>query len=178
MLLGSLAAILSSLGEIATLKGDRADVSEVFGPGRFTSQASHFDLCPGTAMDIRTGYDFSIGVDRDRAREQRRSEKPKLLIGSPPCAAFSVLQNLAADTPAWRAKLRQGLSHLEFVCELYKEQIADGNFFLHEHPGRAASWALWRPCRECRSLTVTNAHLGCGPQTVTDRRSFSNRRNG
>ena len=30
--------------------------------------------------------------------------------------------------------------HLDFVCELYKEQVDNGRYFLHEHPERAGSW--------------------------------------
>ena len=34
--------------------------------------------------------------------------------------------------------------HLNFVCELYRIQIKNGTYFLHEHPGPALSWKL--PC--------------------------------
>jgi len=30
--------------------------------------------------------------------------------------------------------------HLEFVCELYRDQVAAGRYFLHEHPETATSW--------------------------------------
>ena len=42
-------------------------VSELFGPGRVSVAASHMNLAPGTAMDIRTGFDFSDAPDRVRA---------------------------------------------------------------------------------------------------------------
>ena len=45
---------LSAMGE------GRVHVSELFGPGRFTSRASAFDLMPGMAMDLRTGFDFNL----------------------------------------------------------------------------------------------------------------------
>eukprot|EP00971_Amphidinium_carterae_P289170 5741859-Amphidinium_carterae.2 len=72
----------------------RSDVAEFFGPGRFTSQAHLFDLLPGTAMDIRTGYDFGLEEDRERARLRITTEKPALLVGSPLCIAFSMMQRL------------------------------------------------------------------------------------
>ena len=31
---------------------------------------------------------------------------------------------------------------MEFVCELYLEQIKAGRLFLHEHPAAATSWSL------------------------------------
>ena len=38
---------------------------------------------------------------------------------------------------------RDGLEHLTFACELYKDQIDSKRFFLHEHPAQARSWDLW-----------------------------------
>jgi hypothetical protein len=32
--------------------------------------------------------------------------------------------------------------HMEFVTELYREQVLGGRYFLHEHPLCATSWAL------------------------------------
>ena len=55
--------LLSALGETG------AHIAEVFGPGRFTSRARRFDLRPGTAMDLRTGYDFNKESDRARAHD-------------------------------------------------------------------------------------------------------------
>ena len=34
----------------------------------------------------------------------------------------------------------EGLLHLRFVCSLYRQQVASGRFFLHEHPASAVSW--------------------------------------
>ena len=67
---------------------------------------------------------------------------PLLLVGSPRCAAFSQLQNLAKDSERWRALAREGMQHLTLVCELYKKQIDGERFFLHEHPVQARSWGL------------------------------------
>ena len=67
--LGELSVVLSSFGFC------RTGVSEVFGRGRFTSRVSAFDLPPGTAMDIRTGYEFSIEGDRERTMITLRAEK-------------------------------------------------------------------------------------------------------
>ena len=38
-----------------------------------------------------------------------------------------------------RERLR-AVVHLEFVCELYREQMAAGRYFLHELPTSASSW--------------------------------------
>eukprot|EP00959_Pyramimonas_sp_CCMP1952_P208782 4367113-Pyramimonas_sp.AAC.1 len=72
-----LCALLAAFGDW------RLAVSELYGPGRFTSRSSAFDLEPGTAYDIRTGYDFSQEGDRQRAQATIELEQPLLITGSP-----------------------------------------------------------------------------------------------
>ena len=128
---------LSAMGE------GMVHVSELFGPGRFTSRASAFDLMPGMAMDLRTGFDFNLEQDRVQARVIIEEEKPWLIIGSPMCAAFSPLMALNPNTDKVKQAMVEGVQHLFFVCEIYKTQISHGRFFLHEHPKAATSWGLW-----------------------------------
>ena len=45
-------------------------------PGRFTVRARRFDLRPGTAMDLRTGYDINKEADRLRASACQTNEMP------------------------------------------------------------------------------------------------------
>ena len=40
------------------------------------------------------------------------------------------------------AKLAAAQIHMDFVCRLYKKQLAAGRHFLHEHPDGATSWKL------------------------------------
>ena len=94
-------------------------VSELSGPGRFTSRASAFDLMPGTAMDLRTGFDFNLEQDRVQARVIIEEEKPWLIIGSPMCAAFSPLMALNPKTDKVKQAMVEGVQHLFFVCEIY-----------------------------------------------------------
>ena len=138
---------VEELGMLMTALGQtETHVAEIFSPGRFTVRARCFDLRSGTAMDLRTGYDFNREADRLRARESQKDEKPLLLVGSPRCAAFSQLQNLARDSERWRALAREGMQLLIFVCELYKKQIDGERSFLHEHPAQPGSWGLWMIC--------------------------------
>ena len=50
--------------------------------------------------------------------------------------------------PEWMAKFenekRKAVIHVQFCCELYEYQVANGRHFLHEHPWSARSWSL--PC--------------------------------
>ena len=45
-----------------------------------------------------------------------------------------------------RKLIREGKTHLQFCMTLYKIQIENGMYFLHEHPYSASSWK--EPCVE------------------------------
>ena len=36
--------------------------------------------------------------------------------------------------------MAEGRRHLNFVCNVYRKQMAQGRFFVHEHPATAVSW--------------------------------------
>ena len=103
-------------------------------------------------MDLTTGWDFNREDHKRQAWKRVQEESPYLLIGSPPCTYFSMLQelNLAVhgNKPEWRAKFehekRKAIAHVEFCCSLYWHQIQQGRHFLHEPPWSARSWRL--PC--------------------------------
>ena len=70
-------------------------------------------------------------------------EEPYLLTGSPPCEAFSNLQNLKkgkVDPAVKQKRLKQARKHLNASVVFYKRQIERGKYFLHEHPLSASSW--------------------------------------
>ena len=62
---------------------------EVFSPPRVSLEAAKFGIEVGDAMDLTTGWDFTLEADRKRAEDYVDREKPLVLIGSPPCVAFS-----------------------------------------------------------------------------------------
>ena len=132
----------------AILRG--VDITEVYSPERVAEACKRFGMIPGSSMDIRTGFDFDRSEDRRRARDRVRSERPTLLVGSPPCTMFSLLQELAKacnrDKPGWleahEAKVEKAKRHIRFCCELYQLQQDAGRYFLHEHPWSAKSWNL------------------------------------
>ena len=67
------------------------------------------------------------------------------LVGSPSCQHYSSLQALSAarrDPEEVRRELVKAQVHMEFVTELYREQVLAGRYFLHEHPLCATSWKL------------------------------------
>ena len=74
-----------------------------------------------------------------------RDSKPFMLLGSPPCTMFSVLQNLSKanrDEEEFNLKMETAKKHIRFCLELYGMQLEGGRHFLHEHPKNATSWTM------------------------------------
>ena len=134
----------------------RRIVSEMYSPPRVTVEirrGRYRHLMPGFALDLTVvdpedglPWDFSKPDKRDKARRMRRNQRPYMLIGSPECTAFSTWQRLnearSKDRVAYQRARTAAALHIKFMMELYDEQIADGHYFLHEHPRYATSWQL------------------------------------
>ena len=126
------------------------DVSEMFSPERVTKVCEEFGLVPGQAMDLKNGFDFDRAADRNKAWKSIIADKPKLVIGSPPCTFFSKLQELNKymyrDDKEWMAKFQlnveQAKRYVRFCTKIYEYQRENGRYFLHEHPWLAASWCM------------------------------------
>lgn len=79
----------------------KSDVAEVYNPARFTSRCNSFGLRPGFVVDMTVGTTLK-GEPWDLTRPEHQAEfkrllvreKPFMLLGAPPCNAFSPLQNL------------------------------------------------------------------------------------
>ena len=72
-------------------------------------------------------------------------EDPLFFIGAPLCTVFWSMQNINQRHnvgEAWEMKYQQGLTHLDFVVQLYWEKISRGRIFIHEHPATASSRGL------------------------------------
>ena len=126
------------------------DVLEFYSPVRVKAVAAHIGLVAGMSLDLTNGYKFDDKRDQDKAWEVIRKTKPTLVIGSPPCTYFSLLQELHiavhGKDPAWMARFeaakQKAVRHFEFCCKVYRHQMANGRHVLHEHPWSARSWAL------------------------------------
>ena len=131
-------------------------VSEIYSQPRVTRAARllpKLGLLPGFALDLSLtnkkgeNWDFTREDMRKEARELLAREKPMLLVGCPPCTAFSAWQALNKVKYGWtdeevRRRQAAGEVHLRFCCELYMAQLQGGRFFLHEHPDAASSWSV------------------------------------
>ena len=110
-------------------------------------------LSPGFSLDLTTvdecgdNWDFSLQEHREKALKLIDQQQPYCVIGSPSCTPYCALQALNAARYGWtkeqvEARLAAANVHLQFVCEVYKKQLAAGRHFLHEHPGNATSWKV------------------------------------
>ena len=80
--------------EINQLDLKDAVVSEVFCKNRFSSRAPSFGVHPGFAIDWEA-----------EAFQLRETMRPKLLVGSSECKAWSQLQNLSKDKQLFEAEI-------------------------------------------------------------------------
>ena len=67
---------------------------EMYSPERFAKLCKQYGLSPGCSLDLANGFDFDTAADRKRAWDTVHRDEPLLLIGSPPCTYFSVLNEL------------------------------------------------------------------------------------
>ena len=144
--------MLDSLGEIdwiclaAAILG--VDITKVYSPERVAKVAANLGLRAGSFLFLTNSWDFNIAEHRRKAWSKIKDESPYLLIGSPPCTKFSMLQMLQelsvavhGHKPEWMAKFdeerRKAKTHVEFCCTLYRERLRNGRHLLHGHPWSA-----------------------------------------
>ena len=90
-------------------------------------------------------WDLSKKNVQDRVGKMVVDSKPFMLVGSPPCTPFSILQEPSApkrDPKIVEAEKAAGRVHMKFCFEMYELQRRNGRFFAHEHPSMATSWSL------------------------------------
>ena len=134
-----------------------ADIVEIFSPPRIAQESSlkaytGTKLKPGWSLDLtrndpKTGepWDLSDKEVQSRVRKLVRECKPLFLIGSPPCTAFSSMQNAnraRRDPKVVEKELKEAKEHMKFCIELYVMQLDGRRCFIHEHPAGATSWNL------------------------------------
>ena len=90
-------------------------------------------------------WDFSRPEKRARAREVLLRDKPFMLIASPMCTAFCMLQEHCNYPKMEQSEVEQlvkeAVAHLRFALELCTIQHRAGRLFLFEHPASALFWA-------------------------------------
>ena len=91
------------------------------------------------------------------------------------CTAYSTWQHLkkARRGPAVVARgKRRADKHLDFVCQLYREQVEGGRLFLHEQPGYASSWDY----KEIKDLLSIPESIGSEATNASTARKYASAR--
>ena len=105
------------------------EVCEFYSPPRVVPKAIGKHIKKGMSFDISqpdqygNSWDFRLSSHRQKAREYVNKNKPKWIIGSPPCDQFSIMQNLnqhKVDPIIKHKRLMEAKVHLAFCAELYK----------------------------------------------------------
>ena len=130
----------------------KVSITEVYSPPRVIDWAKRlpkYGIVPGLALDLTTRddngvpWDFDLAERRGAARRLVAKQKPLFLVASPMCTAFCTWQRLNAtrrDPKAVQREYNKAMVHLEFVCQLYSDQMTAGRYFLHEQPASNSSW--------------------------------------
>ena len=168
-------------------KAMRRIVSEIYSPPRVTKMLSKMKghpLAPGFALDITCydpddgqPWDFDLAEKRTKARRLLHETKPLFLIGSPMCTAWCTWQRinrLKRDPAVVQRELVKARLHLDFVIQLYRDQIEGGRYFLHEQPRTASSWEeqMVKDLAETpgvRTITADQCQLGAEVPDGQDR---------
>ena len=125
-----------------------ADITEIFSPERVTRMCNKYGLIAGSSYDLRDGYDLSDEKVQSKVLREINAQRPRLVIGSPPCTWFSRLMqlNIHVQGPEWYEKFKiekaKARKHIQFCIRLFLLQRARGDYFLFEHPAYADSWGL------------------------------------
>ena len=160
--------MMMNVGPAYTTHSD-GGICEVYSPPRVVPHAERAGFGPGWSLDLTTkdpqgrAWDFCRADCRAAARKLVLEQRPLLLIGSPMCTWFSILQEFdqaRKQTLAWQEGYRKAVAHIKFVFELYDLQLQGGRYFLHEHPASATSWRLPEVVAFCAQHPQLYAVLG------------------
>ena len=92
-------------------------VAEVFSSTRTARLVHIFGLTPGLAFDRRTGWYLNDPAQRAKMWSHLQHERPMLMIGS------------------WSGH-SAGTSHMRWMMDVYRRQVAQGRFFVHQDSGK------------------------------------------
>ena len=121
---------------VGQLLQSKSVIAEVYNPPMVTAEGKKIGLKCGFAFDLTvpdtdgTVWDITKTPCGKKAWARPQKEKPYMLVGSPPCTCWSVIQNLNARTPAGRQRVdrakRAALVHLQFCAAMCREQLRGG----------------------------------------------------
>ena len=121
-------------------------VAELYNPNRFGPETNKFGLLAGQAFDLELGHDVFKSETQIEIRNYLKRVKPGLLVVSPRCTHFSVMQNmnLGRKTPEAMRKylqeLRKSKVLLRFAVEMIMIVLEYGGVFVFEQPVTSKAW--------------------------------------
>ena len=117
-------------------------VSEVFSPPRVSQLAEQKGHLSGGAFNLVTGYNLSTQADRRRCWQKLKEANPDIVVVSPPCSSFSILQSLNLRHQGIKTALRlaEGREHLQFAMEVFRWQTLRKKIAIFEHPATSKAW--------------------------------------
>ena len=125
------------------------DVCELFSPPRVCKRALERGMRGGWSLDLSSEdpvtnkkWDLSCSRAVARVKAMIRRDRPRLIITSPPCTMFSLLQNLSGGPD--ERKLKEAAASFETAIDFSMYQAKLGGFFVIEHPQTSRAWKL--PC--------------------------------
>ena len=113
---------------------------EVYSPPRIAPELPQGKTT--TSIDIHAGWDLSKecsdpAINWEAVVAYQKKVRPKYLMTCPPCTAFSTLRR---HVSVREAAAQKGMWHLNLTMNMIKNQMANNDFYVFEHPDRAVSW--------------------------------------
>ena len=141
--------LLECMATVLNVEGKQAKrVAELYNPNRFRKETVKKGLIHDQAFDLELGHDLLDEAMREEVRRHVKTTKPGLVVISPPCTLFSILQNLCKRIreanpkllSEYLRKLRTAKVLLRFGIEIANEVRNYGGIFLFEHPLTSKAW--------------------------------------
>lgn len=122
----------------------RPKAYQIYSRPKVTAEMRKQGYVDGKNFDIKEDarWDFCRGGSRQELRDIITHEPPNIIICSPPCTFFSILQGLSVrdETNAeYRRAKAVAILHINFCMELCRTQVKEGRYFVFEHPAEARS---------------------------------------
>ena len=138
---------------------NQLDFAELFSPPRVTPIAQKMGLKVDTSarFDLSDGWDVRKISHRHQFRKFQQERRPRFLVLSPECRAYSQLMNVNWDRMEEAEKERiiaEGRLMWNFSLESAENQDDLGDYFALEHPAGASSWKGERVQRLLRRPSV------------------------
>ena len=118
-------------------------VSEVFSPPRISQCAKKGGLKVGRCYDLLTGFDLRNPKDRTQMWKGLAEDDPELVTASPPCTAFTPIQELNWPKMEFTRAVHliaDGVENFETAVQVCEWQDDRGKLFLLENPWPSKAW--------------------------------------